>query len=45
MYKIFWPNNLKDREHLEVLSADERITLNWMFLAQERGEWLELVRE
>jgi hypothetical protein len=53
MYKIFWSDNLKDKEHLEDLSADERITLNWAlkkygeitgwkYLVQERGEWLEL---
>jgi hypothetical protein len=30
MHTIFWLENLKGRDHLEDLGADERIILEWI---------------
>jgi hypothetical protein len=50
----FWWGNLRERDHLEDLSIDERINLKrifklqdgrveWILLAQDRNRWRALV--
>jgi len=41
----FWWGNLRERDHLEDLSIDERITLKWIFKLQVgRVEWIDLAQ-
>jgi hypothetical protein len=34
---VFWPGDLRERDHLEDPGADERITLRWIFRKQDWG--------
>jgi hypothetical protein len=55
MHTIFWLENLKGRDHLEGLSVDRKIILewmlgkwggedvDWMYLAWNRDQWQTLV--
>jgi hypothetical protein len=39
----FWWGNLRERDHLEELSIDERITLRLIFKLQDgRVDWMDL---
>jgi hypothetical protein len=42
----FWLGNLRERDHLEDLSIDKRITLKWIFKLQDgRVEWIYLAQD
>jgi hypothetical protein len=42
----FWWGNLRERDHLEDLSIDERITLKRIFKLQDRRvEWIDLAKD
>jgi len=42
----FWWENVRERDHLEELSIDERIILKWIFKLQDgRVEWMDLAQD
>jgi len=38
-YTGFWWGNLRERDHLEDLGVDRRITLRWIFRKWDVGAW------
>ena len=46
MHTEFWWENVRERDHLEELSIDERIILKWIFKLQDgRVEWMDLAQD
>jgi len=39
VYTGFWWGNLRERDHLEEPSLDERIILRWIFRKWDVGVW------
>jgi hypothetical protein len=43
VYIGFWWKNLKERDHLDDLGADERIIIKCMFNKRDGGTWTGLI--
>jgi hypothetical protein len=43
MYKGFWWGEIMERNHLEDLGVDGRVTLKWIFKEWGREAWTELL--
>ena len=46
MHTGFWLGDLRERDHLENLRVDGRITLKWIFTKWDEGiEWIDLAQD